>query len=325
MPTINEVYRPPMYYDIVLPSVDVNILKPAPGGIIAKVPLTPNVAPRLRLLASCFQEMRWVAVEFTTVQTANVMTTGSTVPTFCADPADEIPTGSRAIAWATANAHKALPNPSPRYYETSKLRIAAKDLAGPYGGWFKTNEGLDTSVRLSSPGYFALITDIPPNQSAPVKVVLGWQVEFRGATLNPETAADAVDVTTLQNFGIQGNATADAAYVPALKVFGTTTRNLTPQDFSPPAAKDTYYLLPAPVTIVGNTGASGAPQSILATHIGIGATANTMELYRYRISDGVFERAVILAAPDPESAPTFRSRIVLRPDNQSPSIKPVGF
>jgi hypothetical protein len=234
---------------------------------------------------------------------------------FCADPADDVP--EDAVAWARSQRCSG----SGKYWETIDVRVPHSQLLGPFGGAFKNNAGTSTSERTYSPGFFALVAVSPPSQTTPIELVLRWDVTLSCPTFNREVIEGPSEVEALVNFGMDGNNTADTPVDWNLKVFASTTRDLAAGDFLPQLQADTFYALPGgELTVLGNTGASGAPESTIVTHIGL--EADKVVFYRYQISTSSFVKAAGLTAqPSDSGAPTFREGQRFRVDPDSPSRK----
>jgi hypothetical protein len=287
----------------------------APGTILAKIPIDPSIAPRLRGHAALYQNIRYNSLLAYINGQASSLTTGSMILAFCADPADDIPSDS--ISWGRSQKC----NGSGKYWETIAVKIPHKQMIGPFGGAFKNNAGDSTNERTYSPGFLALVAVSPPSQVTPVEVMLRWDVTLSGPTMNEEVNLGPSSVESLVNFGMLGNATADSPVDWELQVFapGVQNRDLTKSDFSPPLEADTFYELPGgQLVIAGNTGASGAPEYAEATHIGL--KADKVVFYRYQISTDTFvEAGGLTAKPTPTGAPSFRKGTFWRIDPESPS------
>jgi len=198
-------------------------------------------------------------------------------------------------------------------------------MVGPNDGFFKNNVGRSDAPRTYSPGFFSLIVISPANQVTPLEVQLEWDVTLRNPTLNPLVDEGPLVTTSLTNFGVQGSDTPDTPYVSSLKSFiDGVESDLKPDDFSPALRPNVYYFLSGgQLTITGNTGGSGAPQAVIATHIGLAADGANVYLHRYVVSNETFEVIGLLniqSQPLASAAPTFRQNAEFRADPLSPGL-----
>jgi hypothetical protein len=300
---------------------DIKATAKTSGDVIAEIRIEPSIAEDLAQHAVCYQEIKYNHLCVRINGQASSLTQGSSILSFCADPADRIPDGISAINWARSN----YCSKSGKYWETVEISIPHREMIGPNGGFFKNNVGTSDTPRTYSPGFISYVAISPPNQSTPLEIELEWNVTMRGRTLNRQVDEGPQTTMSQENFGVVGSVTADTPYIEALKAYvpqedGTIAeRDLTPYDFSPPIIPEVYYFLPTgQLTITGNTGGSGAPTAAIATHLAAG-TDGKVSLYRYLVSSNTFETINPVAQPYPDAAPTFRDDVDFRADPVSPA------
>lgn len=304
---------------------DVMAIAKAAGDVLIDLRVVPSISKRLATHAACYNEIMYHKLRIRINGQASSLTVGSLILVLCSDPADEIPSGIDAIAWARSQQC----NKSGKYWETIELDVPHSQLVGPNNGFFKNNVGTSTAPRTYSPGFLAVITVSPANQATPLELQLEWDVTLRNPTLNNLVDQGPSVSTALTDFGILGSDTADTPYNSTLKVFQPTERDLTAEDFSPSLEAKKYYLLPGgEATIAANTGATGAPQSVIATHIGL--ADDKVSLFRYLISDETYKQITsteLTARPLVLAAPTFRKGTDWKVDPDSPGFGDVtsGF
>nr|UNI73983.1 MAG: coat protein [brine shrimp tombus-like virus 1] len=276
------------------------------GQEVLNVRVTPSISPRLAQHAVCYNEVKYHSLTAKINGQASSLTVGSIILAFCSDPSDVVQ--GDTIAWARSQKC----NASGKYWETIRVHVPQSQMHGPNDGFFKNNVGRSEAPRTYSPGFFSLIVISPANQATPLELQLEWDVTLRNPTFNPLVDEAPAISTALLSFGVDGSETADVAYDPALKVFspGIAVRDLIRTDFSPPLERGVYYFLPGGLlTLIANTGETGAPEAAVATHIGMAETGDTILLYRFLITAGTYEAitsSVISYKPSPNAAPTFR-------------------
>nr|UNI73989.1 MAG: coat protein [brine shrimp tombus-like virus 1] len=276
------------------------------GQEVLNIRVSPSISPRLAQHAVCYNEIKYHSLTARINGQASSLTVGSVILAFCSDPSDVVV--GDAISWARSQKC----NASGKYWETIRVHVPHTQMHGPNDGFFKNNVGRSEAPRTYSPGFFSLIVISPANQETPLELQLEWDVTLRNPTFNPLVDEAPAISTALESFGISGSSTADVAFDPLLKIFGpgVATRDLLVTDFSPPLINDGYYTIPGgQVTIIANTGDVGAPEAVIATHIGPAAAGNGVLLYRYLITSGTYEPITateISAKPGPSAAPTFR-------------------
>lgn len=295
---------------------DVATIGTEAGDVLIDLRLVPSISNRLAIHSTCYNEIFYHSLKARINGQASSLTVGSIIMAFCSDPADEVPSGVEAIAWARSQQC----NVSGKYWETIELTIPHSQLIGPNGGSFKNNAGTSTAPRTYSPGFLAVIVVSPANQATPLELQLEWDVTLRNPTLNTLVEEGARVVAALSDFGLQGSATADQTFDPNLKVF--PEGDLSATDFSPSLEAGKYYVIPGgQVTVTANTGASGAPASVVATHIGL--VGDKVGLYRYLISSQEFKAITATELPYKPlllSAPTWREGSEWKTDPDSPAF-----
>jgi len=279
--------------------------------------------------AACYNEVKYHSLKAQINGQASSLTVGSVILAFCSDPADNVPDGTDAIVWARSQRC----NRSAKYWETIAVSVPQNQMVGPNDGFFKNNVGKSDTPRTYSPGFFSLIVISPANQPTPLEIQLEWDVTLRNPTLNTGVEEGASVSTALEDFGLLFSDNADVPYANNLEAYTSIgSRGLTKNDFSPALRFDVFYLLPGgQLTITGNTGASGAPESVIATHISIHETlGGAVQFYRFDAPNGTFDiitDAHITARPSAYSAPSFRrgSDWVIDPASPGLATASLGF
>lgn len=298
------------------------------GDVISNIRVIPSASKRLGLLAACYQEIKYNSLRARINGAASSLTVGSGLLSFCADPADEIPSGGEAVRWGRSQACQV----AGKYWETLNLDIPHAHMRGPNDGYFKNNAGTDSAPRTYSPGFISYLAISVPSSDTPLEIELVWDVTLRNPTLNQEVTEGPQISEAIVAFGVVSSNSEAEPYNPRLGAFiDGIVRDLLPTDFSPPLQRNTYYQLPGgQLTMTGN---SSSPASVVVTHLacGNGGTDQSyITLYRYLVSSEIFTEFTLLnfpTQPSPLGAPTFRAQSEWEVDLDSPSLDSglVGF
>jgi hypothetical protein len=307
-------------HDIVNIIPDINGLNADVGTQIYRIPIVPNARdlptadepegpylfPRLRSQASGYQDIKYHSLELVADGSASLTTSGSMIHSFCADAGDDVPGGREGISWAASQQCSA----TGKYSQCVRVKVPASQLTGPFNGSFKTSISNSDAPRTYSPGFFAGVIVNAPDAKAPISITVNWDVTVSKATTH--SLADAREVRyvkVLGGIGIQGSTTADTPYDADLKFYGEpgdTGRDAVASDFQPVMLDGLKYLIPGgEITVAGNTGAAGAPQTFVASHIGL--KSGKVILYRKLISTGAYVESDLQAQPSPNAAPGWQA------------------
>ena len=187
-----------------------------------------------------------------------------------------------------------------KWHDNLVLPVPASALGGPYGRFFKTDEQTTSDIRTTSPGRIVLVSMInpPTGENVPMQIDLDWDVTLRGAAA-PPTGRITPELIFSVPVTLRSNATADTAYDPLLQRADTSSYAAvkTQQSTLGDGDKKNLYYLPSPVTIIGNTGASGAPQAIVAHYICY-KDLNAFSLYAQNLTD-IYEITVDIFTAQP--------------------------
>lgn len=293
-----------------------------PGTTVMEVVITPSVVERLASMAAAHQEIKYNYIEFELTGGGSAITRGLGTMAFCADPVDIIPPISESTAWANTQET----NVTGKYNETITMRVPAKSLTGPFGGFFKTNVGPNGDLRQVSPGFLAYIVGISPSDDIGLQVKMNWGVTLRTPTLL-KSVEDIQLVRSEADFQLPCSDSSESPFVGTLQRLtpGTTTfEALAADDFSPPLEVDTYYSIPGgQVALIPNTETEIQLGTAMASHIGL--VGQEVRLFRYDILTAGFAAVTASTKPSCDTTPTFRSEREWLVDASSPSRVTLGF
>jgi len=305
-------------HDIVKVIGDINAMNVATGSAFYRIPIVPTardiptaeepqgayIFPRLQALSKNFQDIKYHSLDLIANGSATLLTTGDAGHAFCADPSDDIPGGLEGVSWVSSQACSA----TAKYSQDVRFRVPAREMVGMFNGSYKTSISNSLSPRTYSPGFFAGVAITQPDAKAPMSIKVDWHVTLSKATTH--TLADEIEVRSVKSLyglGIKGNATADTPYEPNMQSFvNGVEREAVAADFNPVLLDGIKYQLDGgEVTVAGNTGASGAPEAFIATHLGV--KVGRVRLFRFLVSNETFEEVTLTAQPLPGAAPTWQA------------------
>jgi hypothetical protein len=148
---------------------------------------------------------------------------------------------------------------------------------------FEANE-----PRFSSPGRFVLAVVNPPSSDTTMSISLNWHVSFQQPSLEYTIEEDSIYVLEEDSRLKLTNFSASQAFDPHLrKGLDTTggTGYLSPEDFTPVLPPGVMLRLPHPKSLNSDTGATGAPENAIVTHMGVATDDATRIAYFYSTDD----------------------------------------
>lgn len=248
------------------------------GELLIDIVVTPNVAARLETLATAWQRVKYHKLMFEVNASGSTFVGGEFVAAFIADPTDVPPIigadrwikahqGSVASSWwRSINVHGPCP---PQVMYTS----------------FEPNE-----PRFSSPGRFVLAVVNPPSSDTTMSISLNWHVSFQQPSLEYTIEEDSIYVLEEDARLSLTNFTAGEPFDPHLRKnisSGVGTAYLNPEDFTPALPPGVMLRLPHPKTLNSDTGATGAPENAIVTHMGVATddVSNNRIAYFYSTDD----------------------------------------
>lgn len=267
------------------------------GDIFVDAIIAPEAFTRMKVLASAYQRIRYHRMKFYIQASASTLTAGTFGVAFVADVTDRPPTTKGADNWICAQSMAKT---------SSYWQPVIVDM--PYSSDLLYTSPQDSELRWSSPGRLALVVITPPTSEVLLSVLCDWTISLSTPSIEPslESTVDAL-YTSMVPFAMVQTATADSDLEQLFKVRETGTRLLTPDDFSPPLPTGTYLEIPdGPVTIVANTGGSGAPMSMTATHIGTHLSGSDLGIayFTYLEQSNSFQLASTRSTPPMTVAPS---------------------
>jgi len=227
------------------------------GDVVVDLVIAPEAFTRMKALASAFQRVKYHRMRFDIQTSASTLTAGVYGASFVADVTDQPPRSADKWVCAQSGAKTSA------YWQPMCVNMPpSKDdlYTSPQ----------ESELRWSSPGRLVVVVITPPSSDVPLSVLCDWSVSFHTPSIEPEleNSVDSLYVSKVP-FAMVQDATADTALEQLFKVRQTGARLVTLDDFTPPLPTGVYLEIPGgPVTIVANTGESGAPMSMTATHIG---------------------------------------------------------
>lgn len=233
------------------------------GELLADIVITPSIAARLATLAGGWQRVRYNRLTFEVNASASSIVGGEFVAAFVSDPTDKPPLNS-ADKWVKAHAGSITSS----WWKSTNVR-------GPCPPQVMYTSFEENEPRFSSPGRFVLAVVNPPTSEATMSISLNWAVTFSQPSLE---SFDEEQVYTLSvnNRLLLSDGTAGQGFVRNLVKqnpdgsYPTHAENyLTPDDFEPALPVGVFLKLPQDKALNSDTGASGAPETAIVTHIGV--------------------------------------------------------
>jgi len=143
---------------------------------------------------------------------------------------------------------------------------------------FESNE-----PRFSSPGRFVLAVVNPPSSDTTMSISLNWNVAFQQPSLEYTIEEDAIYVleedARLKITDFTAGKTFDPYLRKGIATTGDGTAYLSPEDFTPVLPPGVMLRLPHPKSLNSDTGASGAPENAIVTHLGVSPSDATKIAY----------------------------------------------
>jgi hypothetical protein len=282
-----------------------------PGSVILDILVTPTIASRLRTLAAAWQRLTYKRLKFIINATSSSITGGEYVTTFIPDPADK-PPATDAAKWVTAHDGSA----SSSWWKTQVVH-------GPCPSQEMYTSFSETDLRYSSPGRLVIAVVSPPTSEASVSVKLDWAVKFSQPSLETEleSVVETVYVAQKDFRMLISDGNASEVLVPELFTVAPSPVALTPDDFSPALPDDVYLELPHPKSLNSDTGASGAPENAIVTHLG--KVPDKQQIGYFYTNDGVTFTQLLADKPfsiRPVSDVIETTGSVYEADSRSPAL-----
>ncbi|APG76132.1 capsid protein [Beihai barnacle virus 11] len=248
------------------------------GELLVDVIVTPSVAARLETLATAWQRLKYHKLMFEVNASGSSLIGGEFVAAFIADPTDVPPLrgadrwvkahqGSVTSSWwRSVNVHGPCP---PQVMYTS----------------YEPNE-----PRFSSPGRFVLAVVNPPSSDTTMSISLNWHVTFMQPSLEYTIEEDSIYVLEEDARLKLTDFSAGQPFDPHLRkgLDGKDgTAYLSPEDFTPTLPEGVMLRLPHPKTLNADTGASGAPENAIVTHMGVSIAAGSRRIAYFYSTDDV--------------------------------------
>jgi len=288
------------------------------GSVVADILVTPDIAPRMKTISAGWQRLQYHDLEFIVNATASSIVSGEFVAAFIPDPTDT-PPNSGADKWVTAHTGSS----SCSWWKSLSIRGAL-----PPQRMYTSYD--PSEPRFSSPGRFVIAVISPPSADASISVKLRWKVTFSQPSLEQSLEEDVPTVYTLQEDTrlLLSDGNASQAFDQSLyKNLTGTAALLEPDDFEPPLPEGVFLSLAAPKTLNSDTGATGAPENAVVTHIG--TYDNGTKLCYYYSVDGVTFVPLVATKPfsiRPTSDAVIEDGTVFEADPRSTALAPaVGF
>lgn len=234
-----------------------------PGTLVLDQVITPTFG-RLKALATAWNRIRYRKMKFGINATASSLVGGSYVAAFIADPTDRPPM-KEADAWVMAHAGSVQ---SSWWVSTS--------IIGPSPPGMLYTSFDQSEPRLSTPGRLVIACVNAPTGDASVSVDWDWVVSFAEPSL--EQLETELVFTLEKDARLPlSNGSAGQAFVKYLckgPGFGDAeTADPPPSalrttDFTPTLPIGVFLKLQSPLTLNSDTGATGAPETAVVTHLG---------------------------------------------------------
>lgn len=233
------------------------------GDLLADIVITPSIAARLATLAGGWQRVRYNRLTFEVNASSSSIVGGEFVAAFVSDPTDKPPL-SNADKWVKAHAGSITSS----WWKSTNVR-------GPCPPQVMYTSYEENEPRFSSPGRFVLAVVNPPTSEATMSISLNWNVTFTQPsleyfdedvvyTLNANTRLIVSDGSHSQGFYRRLVKQKTNGSYPII-----SENFLTPEDFEPALPPGVFLRLPQDKTLVSDTGASGAPESAIITHMAV--------------------------------------------------------
>jgi hypothetical protein len=253
---------------ITIPATVVN------GELLADIIITPTVAARLEVLAAAWQRLRYNRLTFEVNASSSSMVGGEFVAAFVSDPTDRPPLES-ADKWVKAHAGSITSS----WWKSMNVR-------GPCPPQMMYTSFEENEPRFSSPGRFVVAVVNPPTSAATMSISLSWDVSFAQPSLETFAAEDNNIYTSKVSSRLPiSDGSAGQALDPYLikesedgsfNDTPTATDYLGPNDFTPILPEGVLLQLPHPKSLNSDTGASGAPENAIVTHMGLDASTGKL-------------------------------------------------
>jgi len=184
------------------------------------------------------------------------------VACFIPDPTDLPPNNSKAAQWVTDHQGSV----SSSWYNAVWVR-------GPCPPQKLYTSFDPNEMRFSSPGRFVVAVVTPPSSDAPVSIRLAWKATFSQPSFETSFEDTPTVYTLKENCRLLlSDGRASEPFDNKLyKDLADTPVAITAYDFVPPLPRTVYLQLDAPKTLNSDTGATGAPENAIVTHIGVHA------------------------------------------------------
>jgi hypothetical protein len=237
------------------------------GELLADIIITPSVAARLEVLAAAWQRLRYNRLTFEVNASASSIVGGEFVAAFVSDPTDRPPLKD-ADKWVKAHSGSITSS----WWKSMNVR-------GPCPPQMMYTSFEENEPRFSSPGRFVVAVVNPPTSAATMSISLSWDVSFTQPSLETFIEEDNnIYVANVSSRLAISNGSAGQTFNPYLireEADGSFDDNdpldnfLTAEDFTPTLPDGVLLQLPHPKTLNSDTGASGAPENAIVTHIGV--------------------------------------------------------
>lgn len=167
------------------------------GGIVFFKQFTPDLIPRLSVLTSAYQRLRFSRLSFRIVAQVPTITPGGYVAAFIGDPNETLPTTQTLEYLVTNTGARTTALWNSTVVNCPKYRLNqtywAHQPSGPTGV-----DAADT-LRLYSPGSLAVVFEgNTANQKGSMSIEVDWAVTLTGATLEKTVPTPSTDTVRLQ-------------------------------------------------------------------------------------------------------------------------------
>lgn len=139
---------------------------------LVRLLIGPSLFPRLAHVAKTFQRIDYLMLKFEIVSRFATITPGGYVACVFTDPDDAPPNDPSTLERITSTAGSVQAN----WWQTSTITAPPK-----YGLY--TSRSPTSDLRFSSPGVFALMTEIPPAQGGGFTIMCHWKARLYHPTL----------------------------------------------------------------------------------------------------------------------------------------------
>jgi len=237
------------------------------GELLADIVITPSVAARLKVLSAAWQRIRYNRLTFEVNASASSIVGGEFVAAFVSDPTDRPPLKD-ADKWVKAHAGSITSS----WWKSMNVR-------GPCPPQMMYTSFEENEPRFSSPGRFVIAVVNPPTSAATMSISLSWHVSFEQPSL--ETFIDEESSVYVANVSSRlpiSDGSAGQTFFPYLIkpiASGEFVDNdpglykLNATDFTPELPDGVLLQLPHPKSLNSDTGATGAPENAIVTHMGV--------------------------------------------------------